>query len=343
MPRPDPEQLEREADEMFAQLNQSDQNPQSQEEGQPQQAQQQADSPLPGELNPDEQQSPATVDDQLQQQGEVEDLAAGLTLENAGNRISNAQARMHQAIAREKEATERLPALEAAVTRLEQENAGLRNQLQQIQVAAPQPGAQERATAVLAAQPGESDEDLKRAMDEYGEVIGPLVRKFDALAGQVQTLGNTVGRQSERTSRQEHFDAIARAHSDYQQIHASGDFQGWLIRQPVFIQDYIKKGSADQVIYVLDQYKGAVGVPANGSSGVGNSLVDEARAISTPSGAQSGRTTQPEANKGKVSLAELQAAYPPDVMKELAVTNPEELARVDAELDRLITEGRLVV
>lgn len=61
--------------------------------------------------------------------------------------------------------------------------------------------------------------------------------------------------------RQAHFDAILAKHPNLNEIYLSDDFQGWLDRTPPMFREIVNHGSARDVIWMLDQYKAAVGKP----------------------------------------------------------------------------------
>ncbi len=58
----------------------------------------------------------------------------------------------------------------------------------------------------------------------------------------------------------QHLAAILKAHPDAFQIAKNEDYQGWLMRQSPIVQTAIERGTAEEVIQVLDRYKRAVGI-----------------------------------------------------------------------------------
>ena len=63
-----------------------------------------------------------------------------------------------------------------------------------------------------------------------------------------------------RTAEQQHFDAIHKAHKDWETRLASPEFNAWTNEQPSFSRDGIRrvldKGTAGEVIELLSQFKG---------------------------------------------------------------------------------------
>jgi hypothetical protein len=99
-----------------------------------------------------------------------------------------------------------------------------------------------------------------------------------------------------------HFSQIAAKHPDYVQVGASADFQQWVQGQPKFLADAYSRvaasGGADEVVYLLDQFKSAKGVkpkaqahaPSNGGGQV-------KRPVQTGYNVRSGPSVIPDANQ----------------------------------------------
>lgn len=107
-------------------------------------------------------------------------------------------------------------------------------------------------------------QEIEAIADDYPSLVNPILKSL-------KTIHRAVSQQSEkiasvrsvhdRIAEEAHFAAIQKTHPDMSQIHQSEDFQGWLMRQPVAIQQISQEGTAQDVIWMLDQYKAAVGKP----------------------------------------------------------------------------------
>lgn len=68
------------------------------------------------------------------------------------------------------------------------------------------------------------------------------------------------------TATEEHFSAIANKHPDFEAVVLSDEMTSWIDKQPSFVRDgykaVIEKGTAPQVIELLDSYKQSTGKPA---------------------------------------------------------------------------------
>lgn len=250
----------------------------------------------------------------------------GLTLENAQERIRNAQARMTRAT---QEAAEHRRALADE----QQKSRQLQSEV-------------DRLTDALNAGPKSPDKPdstgaistLEGLVNTYPEIMSPMLEEIRYLRGRMDTIDGNVKKTAE-TSRQNtakaaadaHFNAIRAAHADFQQIVNTDDFKGWLDRQPrtyriilfgdgIATSDYRAGGSAQEVIGVFDDYKRAVG---------NSKRTEAARDVASPSLRRTTRTASP--NNGR----------PTFTRDQISRMSPAEFAKNEAEIDAAMAEGRV--
>jgi hypothetical protein len=162
---------------------------------------------------------------------------------------------------------------------------------------------------------------LTKLTDEYPD-FAPLV---NAVVKTVKTVKQT---NQERLSRdavrdaavaqQMHRSAVLARHPDVDSIAAAPAFQAWLEAQPPMLKQVAQQGAADDVAWLLDQYK-AQGKPDNSRA---QALKAAAKDAVVPNlRGQSPAQRQPESN-GKVpfskvshlSQVEMMKRYPDDAM-----------------------------
>lgn len=317
MPAKTPEQLEKEADDLYESMT---------SEPEPEQGQ---DAPGGGEdtsqeSEPEGEPEPEGEDGELGPGPEGEspddkdtsdtDLTEGLSLENAAERIRNAQARMHQATTEAAEHRRQVGALKQENDQLKADVDKLKGEIEQLKQSAPVPEGQDTPPV----------EDLQDLVEEYPHLMGPLMKQIEYLQSSLQEVRNDVGAVKEgQVSREEvdkqvHFNAIYNAHPDANEVVASDDFRGWLGRQSEDDQRVYESGTAAQVIELLNRYKVATGRQKR---------VEEARREATPS---TPRARQQPTNKRN---------QPKFTRQQIDAMSPEEFAGREAEIDKALAEG----
>lgn len=238
----------------------------------------------------------------------------GLTLQNAEERVRNAQARMHAATREASELRRELESLRVDNRRLSIDADSLRQQLEQAQ-AAPRQNADS----------GPIDDDMKIALEEWPEIITPIMRRNQALEAKLKQIESqvnetiTLSRDAQaQATIDAHNQQILAKHPDAFDIAKTDDFRGWVSRQTTMIQTAVNRGTADDVVWVLDQYKSAVGT---------NTRLSKAKEAATP---QIGRTSRQPKNGPKFSRAQISAM------------SDEEFARHEADIDRALADGLIV-
>lgn len=294
------ELLEQEADELWKQHF-------GQDEGEGSDAGQEAKQETATE-QPVADQQPA----QPPQAADSADELDGLTLQNAEERVKNAQARMHAATREASDMRREIETLRVENRRLLIDADSLRQQLEQAQ-ATPRQNADSGPI---------DDDDLKSALEEWPEIITPMMKRNRALEARLKQIESQVSEASrsaqEKIVHDAHNQQILASHPDAFDIARTDDFQGWVSRQTPMIQTAVNQGTADDVVWVLDQYKQAVGT---------NTRLNRAREAATP---QVSRTNRQPKNGPKFSRA------------QIAAMSDEEFARHEADIDRALEAGLIV-
>ena len=153
--------------------------------------------------------------------------------------------------------------LQAAFTRTSQENSELRARLEQMDAR-----LANLSTTQQHAAPAESQanfDDLDKSAGEFEE-LSPMTEHIKRMQGQIDSQKTAIDNQtatnvkSEQERNQErHEQIIITAHPDAQNIMATIDFQGWLQRQPSYMQGLLQTGSTTQIIDLFTAYKSAAG------------------------------------------------------------------------------------
>ncbi|WP_018865122.1 hypothetical protein [Thioalkalivibrio sp. ARh3] len=163
--------------------------------------------------------------------------------------------------------------------RLERENQELRQRLQQ-GATAPGTDSGQAASGDAAQSPGgvspeqdtdtESDEELKRFREEFGDDLATFVEKRarQIAAEQAQQAQSSLEQRltpleqaQKEAADLQHQQAILAEHPDASEIAASNEFLDWIDSQPDYLQpamrQVVQNGSAAQVNQLLSQYKTA--------------------------------------------------------------------------------------
>lgn len=343
MPRINPEQLESEADELLKTMANPPAEPDTDEPGQAGDEPGGAGGDEPnkgGEPAGGEPENKAKPGDKPNDPPpEVDTGEDGLTLDNARERIRNAQARMHRATQEASELRKKVASQDGELSALRSDVSGLNQQIEALKKAQP-PASPDTVADDL------SDADLQSMAEEYPTLAKPFIKQINALNNRVKELMDSLAKvegkvtetvQSTKEKEQAdadkaHFDAILAVHPDAFEVYESDDFNGWLLRQPPAFARSMKDGTADDVIYVFSEYKKAVGLtkpePKGDEGGAKDSLA-KARAAATPNVRQV--RTDPSRKPVK----------PTFTRDELANMPQDEFERREAEIDEAMAEGRV--
>jgi DNA repair exonuclease SbcCD ATPase subunit len=315
-------QLEAEADALFEKINgKLPETPETVAEELPADDAGTVEAKVEAEPDPEagKEASPAAAD--------TDDLE-GLSVENAAERIRNAQARMTRATMEAAEFRRTLSDVQRSTKQLEAEVERLQAELKAAPAKSPDsPGSTAGGMATL--------ETLRT---DYPEIMGPLISTLTELRSELNGLKGTVTTRDERDTEsrrqaayREHIAAIAAAHPDYQQVANSDEFNGWLDRQPDAYRIYLfgdgiegskhrSGGTAAEVNRVLDQYKQSIGTAKRNG---------DAREAANPALRKTTRTNL--GNNGR----------PTFTREQIAKMTPAEFAKNEKVIDAAMAEGRI--
>lgn len=103
------------------------------------------------------------------------------------------------------------------------------------------------------------DKRLGEAVEEYGDIIGPLHEVVTDLRKQIATLEASPKRHEvtveDAEAMAEAYDKLAEAHSDYQEIASSPGFSTWLGGQPKSVQNLANSYDPQEVSLALTLFK----------------------------------------------------------------------------------------
>lgn len=324
MAKVDPEQLEKEADELMAKLNDEAETPsepetetvekeQATEEVEHTEETEEAEIQETEQLNPDVPEDTETVEASEEVQDTEEDKDEPSEEPSPDNsvfeeRYKNAQARMTKA-------TQEASDLRKKISEME-ERLAYRENLQQ------QPPLQ----------PAAVDSDMKSLLDDYPDIAKPLLNKINALESQLQNTAQSQEQREEERAMAEHVAAIKAAHPDLDEVRTSDDFQGWMSRQSNFYQRIAEEGSADDVVELLNAYKKAVGydAPIVDSSSKKAAKLEAAKKVADPK--------LPKARQA--SSGNRKASFTVD---EIARMTPKQFEKYEKEIDKAYSGGRIAI
>lgn len=262
----DPEQLEREAEELMRKHGLIEADPATDTPPQS------APEPAPQADTPGEPPAPATEDglDRGDPANSVDDIEE---IEVLRERYRNAQAAMTRASQRASDA-------ERSVADLRREIADLR---------ASQPAQQAPQNA------DEAEALLQNALKEYPEIVGPILKRLETVEATARTAHTEVVQRKSEDAQSAHLAEIRKAHSDLDQVSASPEFSGWVSRQSPTWQQVAVSGTAEEVIELLDRYKEAVGI-AKAPQPQRDERMERARQVAEPT---LPKNRKPDPNAGK--------------------------------------------
>jgi len=237
---------------------------------------------------------PTDTDNNEQQteQAAQDDSNGGMV---SAERYKNAEARMHQAL-------EEAAALRKDVELLKQQASTSDEQ-----------GSIEKDTP----------DDLDGLMQDYPEIVGPLVSKLRAmekLLGDVKTSNDNIQQVNAQSEQDAHLAAVKQVHPDVVEMANSSDFQEWSAKQSQVVKQAISNGSVEDVIYVLDQYKQQMGIKSKAPS-----KLEQAKNVATP---RVGSQVSPTSNAPEKFTRE-----------SIANMSPEVFAKNEVAIDKAMADG----
>jgi predicted nucleic acid-binding Zn-ribbon protein len=231
MAKVNPEQLEAEAQEMIARVKGQAEAPPEEDTHEPEPAieAQAPEEPTDTAGEPVE----APVEDERGELSETE-----LALKKADERYKNAQRKMTQATTEAKE-----------LRRLHEQTMAELGELKR--------------------QLAEKDVDLeklKQVREEYPDLAAPILDQMERTQAQVaetnaelEQLRQMRNQEAHAKAQEQHMALIREAHPDLDNIVESGDWADWLEIQNDDMHRYAERGSAPEVIYLLNKFKGDMG------------------------------------------------------------------------------------
>ncbi len=225
---------------------------------------------------------------------EDDDLTRDLTVENADKRISAAQNKMHTSNKTAKDAVDKQNSLQ-------KENDDLRKLVEEKTTLAPEKtevkeGKEKEQT------PDEIDADLEKLRIEYPEIAEPMIKMMQKQNAENVVLRDRLdkvdARENKRdeaaktTKETEHYDAIAKVHSDFNEISQEPLLDEWIEGLPAIEKAGAKAirngGETNDVIALLTTFKKANGYKVPGdekdktTSTKTDSKLDKAKKHVTP-------------------------------------------------------------
>ena len=308
------ERLEKEADEMLKQVQDSQQESEVEAKGLATQEEETEDTPEESQEDvdnsPDESQDTEDSSDQ-QEEIQEEDIKSDkglLSAEQWEERYKNAQAKMTKSTQREKELEAKIAEMNNKFTAMEamKSDAQVEKQKEQVNV------------------------DLSEIIKEYPDLVKPLQSYVDARIAAVDQKVNQATDEVLKAQKEEadkkHFDAIASTHPDWESLSASEDFSLWLSRQSRMWQNAAKDGDAEDVVSLLSKYKEDLGLVSNSASK--KDLVEKAKQNVEPSLSKARK--QNVTGSKKIWTA-----------TEIGKLTDKQFSKHEKDIDRAYSEGRV--
>jgi hypothetical protein len=311
------ERLEKEADEMMKQIEDSQTESEPEAKGLAIPEAEGEDTPEEvvedAETSPDESQETEETSDQIEEIQEddsesEDDDDTSLSAQQWEERYKNAQARMTKATQKEKELEAKIAEMSNKITAMEsmKSESKVEKQIEEVGV------------------------DLSQIAKDYPEIVEPLQKYVDsriALVNQKlqQTTSEVLKSQQEEADRI-HQGKISEAHPDWQSVSATEDFNLWLDRQSGMWRNAAKEGEAEDVIALLSKYKTDMGLVSKTVSKA--ELVEKAK-----------QNVEPSLSKArKQNLGSSKKVW---TAQEIGKLSDKQFAKLEKEIDLAYAEGRV--
>lgn len=230
--------------------------------------------------------------------------------------------------AQAQDSDERYRNLQAAYTKTTQENSELRNRLEQLEMRLAQPTPQNQFAQPAPAIPAQPDE-LDSVADEFPE-LKPIASRMKKMQHDMESQKSDLEKQQEEarvnaeiSAENDRMNTILSRHSDAIPLTNSVDFQGWLARQPTYMQRLIPNGPALEIIDVITSYKSSAGQQQQGNQ------LNEARKAGAPNNSAAPIVNNGNSEKQTWTHAQIEAM------------SYAEYEALEAELDLAAREGRI--
>jgi hypothetical protein len=274
--------------------------------------------------------------------GEPEDLTIDLTVENARNRISAAQTKMHDTNKRANTADKEVVRLKAETERLQ----GLVDQKETADVKTDTTKEPEDKTT--------PDEDELQASladlsAEYPEIAKPMLKMMAKQEAEnkvlKERLDKTEAKETERVKGEKedgenaHYKIISDVHKDFMEISKEPLFDEWIEGLPVMerigAQAIRKNGAPEDVIDLLTSYKKANGYKVPGDTPEEEKDPQKVKADSKLEKAK--KLSTPTFNKAKdVNVQDRQIKFTREQLRNMS---EEEWTKNEPEIDKALAEG----
>lgn len=217
--------------------------------------------------------------------------------------------------------------LQSAFTKVSQENSELRNRLSQmesmIQQMQKQNAPRTRENSFDTSQQSQPVDELD-AVDKEFEELKPVNKRIRQLEEMVRRQSVQINHNqrdytesTELTAKQLHEQKILAAHSDAFDIAQTADFTGWLARQPSYMRQLTRTGTAEDIISLITTYKSSA-----------PSKVDDARRMGAP-------------NAGSSVIKNIDSGKPTFTGQQIHDMSDAEFIRREAEIQEAQMDGRV--
>jgi DNA repair exonuclease SbcCD ATPase subunit len=309
------EKLEKEADEMMKQIQDSQTESEPEAKGLATEEAEETDTPEEVvedvEASPDESQETEESSDQSIEEVQEEETKSDKGLLSADQweeRYKNAQARMTKATQREKELEAKIAEMNNKITAMESMKSETRIEQQKEEV----------------------NVDLGEIMKDYPEIVKPLQKYVDARISAVDNKVNQATEEVLKAQKEEadrkHYAAIADVHPDWKSVSGSDDFAIWLERQSRMWRNAASEGDAQDVVALLSKYKNDLGLVSKKVSK--EELVEKAK-----------QNVEPSLSKArKQNVGSSKRIW---TAQEIGRLSDKEYRKLEKEIDQAYAEGRV--
>lgn len=309
------EKLEKEADEMLKQVQESQQESEPEAKGLATQEAEVEDTPEEEvenvEASPEESQDTEEASDQIEetQEDDTESKKGLLSAEQWEERYKNAQAKMTKETQRAKEMEAKIAEMNNKITAMEamKSEARIEQQKEEVNV------------------------DLSQIMKDYPEIVKPLQSYVDARIAVVDNKVSQASQELLKAQQEEadrkHYSAIAEVHPDWKSTSSSEDFTLWLGRQSRMWQQAATDGDTEDVIALLSKYKKDLGLVSKKTASK-EELVEKAK--------QNVEPTLSKARKQNVSSSKRIWTA-----SEIGKLSDKEYLKFEKEIDQAYEDGRV--
>ena len=309
------EKLEKEADEMLKQVQDSQQESEPEAKGLATQEAEVEDTPEEEvenvEASPEESQDTEEASDQIEetQEDDTESKKGLLSAEQWEERYKNAQAKMTKETQRAKDMEAKIAEMNNKITAMEAM----------------------KSEAKIEQQKEEVNVDLSQIMKDYPEIVKPLQTYVDARIAAVDNKVSQASQEILKAQQEEadrkHYSAIAEVHPDWKSTSSSEDFTLWLGRQSRMWQQAATDGDTEDVIALLSKYKKDLGLVSKKTASK-EELVEKAK--------QNVEPTLSKARKQNVSSSKRIWTA-----SEIGKLSDKEYLKFEKEIDQAYEDGRV--